>query len=281
MLKRTITSVVSVCILLPVLILSNTWILPTGIAVVSLIALDEMYKCVGKSKKIALCAPAYLFAVMSPFLMRLLSEGGAYVGIAFIYAVVYMLYLFLLTVLSKGEMTFAETGEIFTSSVYIIAAMNAIIYVRDFEGGGQYLYLLIFMGAWVTDIFAYLTGVFFGKHKLIPEVSPKKTVEGSIGGSAFCVISFVIFGLIVDKFFGAEANLLFLALSGLAVSVVAQVGDLIMSVIKRRYGVKDYGKIFPGHGGVLDRFDSVLATSLALCAICVLAKVTGIALLSL
>jgi phosphatidate cytidylyltransferase len=103
-----------------------------------------------------------------------------------------------------------------------------------------------------------------GKHKLIPDVSPKKTVEGSIGGIAFCILAMVIFGIVVEAVSSYEANLIALAFAGLVISVVAQIGDLLMSVIKRTYGIKDYGKIFPGHGGILDRFDSILAVSIVL-----------------
>ena len=157
--------------------------------------------------------------------------------------------------------------------------MNMIVYVRDFGDNGKYIYLLIFMGAWVTDIFAYFTGVFFGKHKLIEDVSPKKTIEGSIGGIVFCAISYVVLGLITDAFFGCQANLIFLAISGIIMAVIAQVGDLIMSVIKRHYGIKDYGKIFPGHGGMLDRFDSILAVTLGVSLMCMFSYITGIRLI--
>jgi phosphatidate cytidylyltransferase len=140
----------------------------------------------------------------------------------------------------------------------------------------MFIYLLIFIGAWTTDIFAYFTGFFFGKHKLIEDVSPKKTIEGSVGGTIFCALAFVLTGIIVDAFFEGNANLVFLAISGICISVIAQVGDLIMSVIKRHYGIKDYGKIFPGHGGMLDRFDSILAVSLGVAAMCMVSSVIGI-----
>ena len=279
MLKRIITSLVALCILIPVLFLSHTFVLPLGIAVVSIIALYEMNKCIGKGKMIAFTAPAYVFAAIAPFLFRYLRYDVRCGYIAFVCAIIYVMYLFTLTVFMKGKITFAEVGELFLVSVYIIAALNAIIYVRDFADGGKYLYILIFAGAWITDIFAYFSGMLFGKHKLIPEVSPKKTIEGSIGGTLFCIISFIVFGIIVDGFFSMNANFVFLAISGLAVSILAQIGDLIMSVIKRQYGVKDYGKIFPGHGGVLDRFDSILATSLAMCAVCMVAKLFGLQLI--
>jgi len=137
----------------------------------------------------------------------------------------------------------------------------------------------VFIGAWVTDTFAYFTGMLLGKHKLIPDVSPKKTVEGSIGGTLFCAVAFVVFGVITNTWFGTDANFLLLAIGGVFIAVIAQIGDLIMSVIKRHYGIKDYGKIFPGHGGMLDRFDSVLIVSLGLAVMCMLVSLFDIKLL--
>ncbi len=277
MLTRIITGVVAFCVLVPVLIFSGTVAFPIAVGIVSVISLFEMYRCIGKNKRLSICLPAYIFAFASPFIAR--YSNGIYGGVAFICAVLFLIYLFFLTIRSKGEMKFAETGEIFAVTAYIIAALNSIIYIRDFGEGGKYLYLLIFIGAWVTDVFAYFTGMLLGKHKLIPEVSPKKTVEGSIGGTLFCALGFVIFGIVVNNFFNMQANILFLAISGVVVAVVSQVGDLIMSVIKREHGVKDYGKIFPGHGGMLDRFDSILAVSLVLGAICMLVTISGISLI--
>ena len=164
-------------------------------------------------------------------------------------------------------------------AMYISAALSAIVFIRDFQDSGKYIYLLIFIGAWFTDIFAYFTGYFVGKHKLIEDVSPKKTIEGSIGGIVFCALGFVGLGLVVDVWFEQDANLLFLAICGVIISLISQIGDLIMSVIKRHYGIKDFGKIFPGHGGMLDRFDSILAVSLGLCAICMFAMLSGITLI--
>ena len=180
---------------------------------------------------------------------------------------------------SHGKLKFSDAITVFTMAVYIVAAMNSILYVRDYSDDGKYLYLLIFIGAWVTDIFAYFTGYLFGKHKLIEDVSPKKTIEGSIGGIVFCALSFVGFGLIVKHFFSTDANIIFLAISGVIISVISQIGDLIMSVIKRHYNIKDYGRIFPGHGGMLDRFDSILAVSLGLAVVCMFVTITGIKLI--
>ena len=148
-------------------------------------------------------------------------------------------------------------------SLYIIGATSSIVVVRD-SLGGEYYWYFIFIGAWITDTFAYFTGMLFGKHKLIPNVSPKKTVEGAIGGAVFCMIFFVGYGAIVNSLTPYNISLGLIALAGILSALVSMIGDLSMSVIKRTYGIKDYGKIFPGHGGVLDRFDSILAVAIVI-----------------
>ena len=188
----------------------------------------------------------------------------AAVGMAML--VVWALYLFTYLVFMRGKISLQEVGIPFFACFYIIAAFSGIIMLRYSSEDGKYLYLICFIGAWVTDTFAYFAGRLFGKHKLIPEISPKKTVEGSIGGIIFCILAMLLYGFIVNTITdgAVKANYLMLAASGLFISFVSQIGDLAMSAVKRTYGLKDYGKLFPGHGGVLDRFDSVLAVALVL-----------------
>ena len=126
---------------------------------------------------------------------------------------------------------------------------------------GKYYYLLIFIGAWVCDTFAYFTGKLLGKHKLIPAISPKKTIEGSIGGIIFTIGAYALYGFILRQYFAFEIGYVELIIMGAVVAIVSQIGDLIASVFKREWGVKDYGTLLPGHGGIMDRFDSILATS--------------------
>ena len=275
---RILTSIVAICILLPVLYFSGTAALPAAIALVAVISIYEMLGCIGV-KKLYISLPIYTAAAVMPFLLRYVGDGRTFSIVAFAIAAVILIYLFAVSVLSHGKFTFETLGSVFTSSAYIIAAYSAIIYIRDFGDHGKYLYLLVFIGAWVTDTFAYFTGMLLGKHKLIPDVSPKKTVEGSIGGTLFCAVAFVVFGVITNTWFGTDANFLLLAIGGVFMAVIAQIGDLIMSVIKRHYGIKDYGKIFPGHGGMLDRFDSVLIVSLGLAVMCMLVSLLDIKLL--
>ena len=164
--------------------------------------------------------------------------------------------------------------------IYINVAFSATVYIRDFEPNGKFLIFAPFLVAWVTDTFAYFTGRFFGKHKLIPAVSPKKTVEGAIGGTIFGTLSIVLAAFILERFFNPNnefmANYVVILICGVLISFVGQVGDLIMSVIKRNYKIKDYGNFFPGHGGMLDRFDSISAVSVTLGAIFMFASLVGI-----
>ena len=276
MLKRIITSIVAICVLVPVLIFSETWVFPAAVALCAVIGIYEMLGCIGQRKNLFLTIPLCIVAAGFPLYARYvsLSSVDSYellklgVGIAFVMA----LYIFGVAVFANKSVNITDTGLIFGISFYIIAAFTSLVYLHDYVPYGNYIYLLTFICAWVTDIFAYFTGMLLGKHKLIPAVSPKKTVEGAIGGLVFCVISTVLFGFVIEKFFNTHgitsANYLVLIVAGVFASVVSQTGDLIMSVIKRHYGIKDYGKLFPGHGGVLDRFDSVLAVSMILAVIC-------------
>ena len=279
MLKRIVTSVCAVCVLLPVLFFSNTFALPLGVAAVALIATYEMAKCMGLHRRIGLLLPMYMFAVGFPFLARYLRDFARFGMVAFIAISGYLLYLFFLVIRSHGKLSFQSALTFFAVQLYIFVALSAILCIHDYYNGGRFLYVLIFLGAWITDIFAYFTGVFFGKHKLIEDVSPKKTIEGSIGGILFCALFYICYGLIIAHFFNVNVNIIFLGISGMILSVISQIGDLIMSVIKRHYGIKDFGKIFPGHGGVLDRFDSILAVSLGLAAIVVFSNLISLPLM--
>ena len=269
---RIITAVVAVCVLLPVLIFSDTVIFPIALAVLSLVALYEMSSCIGLKKAWALTIPAYLFATGLPFLIRYGNgiEGLRQYALASI--CVAILYFLSVLTFSHGKYKLSDVAIWFMTAFYILLGFNSILVLRFLEtAGGKYVYLLVFIGAWVTDTFAYFCGMLLGRggrHKLIPDVSPKKTWEGSIGGVVFCMLSMVIFGLIVNSISDFEANYLLLIIAGLLISIVSQIGDLCMSVIKRTYGIKDYGKLFPGHGGVLDRFDSTLAVAVILAVFC-------------
>ncbi len=118
--------------------------------------------------------------------------------------------------------------------------------------------LLPLVSAFTSDASALFAGMAFGRHKLAPELSPKKTVEGAVGGLLGAIACTVLYGYIMQTGFGLAVSYPRLAVYGALGSLISQLGDLFFSYIKRQYGIKDYGNIFPGHGGVLDRFDSVV-----------------------
>ncbi len=261
-----LTRILTACVLIPllVLILFFSWTLayPIAWAILAGVAIYEFFRVFGRGKDFWLSIPAYILAVGLPFGFYFTSVGEKILLAAIL---VYLLWVISVTVFRRGTFPFAEAASVYTASVYValgFAALSAIRY--GFGDEGKYLCLLAFIGPWTTDTFAYFTGRFFGRHKLIPEVSPKKTVEGSIGGTVFCIVGYIVFGLVMQFSYGFTVNYWMLGVAGLLVAVISQIGDLIASLIKREHGIKDYGKIFPGHGGVMDRFDSVLTTSVML-----------------
>ncbi len=262
---RVITAIVAIGILIPILVFSDTIVLPIAASICALIAIFEITGCVGVRKKLSLSVTTYLFSALILFLITVYFmdyiEIGKFIPILFAIAYIYIFMIFAFTMFSRGNIKFSQAAELIALVVYILVGFLSIVLLRGEIVAGKYLYLLIFIGAWMTDTGAYFVGVFFGKHKLIPEVSPKKTVEGAFGGILGCVIGYVVFGVILAQFFDVKVNYIALSLLAVGISVISQCGDLIASYVKREQGIKDYGFIFPGHGGIMDRFDSIIAVA--------------------
>ena len=149
----------------------------------------------------------------------------------------------------------------YCSLIYAPVMLSFVFLTRQLDYG-VYLVWMIFISSWISDTCAYLVGVLFGKHKLVPQLSPKKTVEGSIGGILGSAIVGALFGFcLLDKTLGGNQFGIMLFVIGAIGSVISQVGDLAASAIKRNHDIKDYGNLIPGHGGIMDRFDSVIFTA--------------------
>lgn len=260
---RIISAIIMLAVFIPCLIFSNTVVFDIVITLISLIATFEMLNCIGYAKNLKILIPSMLSALILPLCVRLFGVGEKMPTAFMLFAVIFMLYLFGVAVFSKGNIDIKSMALVFCEIFFIIFGLSSVLSVRNFEGG-VYLYLLVFVSAWITDTGAYFVGVKKGRRKLIPDVSPKKTVEGAIGGIFCCVIAFVLYALIIMLFCKQSPNFFIYILLGLILSVVSMLGDLIASLIKRAYNKKDYSNLIPGHGGIMDRFDSILATSAVL-----------------
>ena len=178
-------------------------------------------------------------------------------GYIVVWWTIYVVTAFIYAIVKASEVKFVQV----LAGIFAVMAIpySFSAFLRMEASGIHRAYLLLpFILSFACDTFAYFAGMAFGKHKLAPKVSPKKTIEGSIGGMAGNVVCGLIFAFVMDRFFGGSIGYGVMALLALACSIVAQVGDLSFSLIKREFGIKDYGHLFLEHGGVLDRFDSVL-----------------------
>ena len=225
------------------------------VGVVSLIGLYEIYKVI-KIEKSMLGVVGYLATIAYYALIR-------FYGTEFTVPVIIG---FLLMVLAVYVLTFPKfkTDQVTLTVfgfVYVVILMSFLYLVRMTEDG-IYTFWLVFVGSWICDTCAYLAGVVCGKHKMAPILSPKKTIEGAIGGVVGAAGVGALYGYLVGGQLEAVKYpvIMFAIICGIA-GLVSMIGDLSASAIKRNYDVKDYGKLIPGHGGVLDRFDSVIATA--------------------
>lgn len=268
---RILTALGMAVVGIPILIFSEYLIFPIAIALLAVAALFEMFRAIGIERNYFLSAPAYVLSMTLPILAYYYAEKYTYgfllLSVAALF--VYMIYTFFVAVFKRGAIKFSEISEAFCASTYIVFSFTAISFMRYMNSIGLWNLVILLVAAWGSDVFAYFTGRFFGKHKLIPEVSPKKTVEGSIGGIVCATGLAILYGFIVSRATDLTPNYLVLGISVFVLSAVSQVGDLIASLIKREHGIKDYGNVFPGHGGVMDRFDSVLSITTILMAVCI------------
>jgi phosphatidate cytidylyltransferase len=158
---------------------------------------------------------------------------------------------------SHVKLTFEKIAFCLVAALVIPYLLSSLVRIHGMRLGRHYI-VIPFIMAFLPDSGAYFAGKFFGKHKLAPVISPKKTIEGVMGGTAAGMLGMVLYAFILDVAFGMEVNYLFAVIYGIAAAGGSVMGDLSFSVIKRQTGIKDYGNLIPGHGGVLDRLDSIM-----------------------
>lgn len=226
------------------------------VSLAALVCVIELLTARGHIKNLKLSVPPMMFAVLFPILL----------SSAFWPVLVYLFVLAMVAVMIFWHDTipFEDVAFIFTTTALVTLGLGCIIILCDQQRTHTGFYVTMSLVIpWVADAGAYFMGTFFGKHKLCPNISPKKTVEGAVGGLVFGVIGAVVDALVFQFLFYTQSgreeinyiNLVIIALLG---AIVGTAGDLCFSIIKRSCHVKDYGNVIPGHGGILDRCDSVI-----------------------
>lgn len=228
------------------------------VGMISLVGLFELYR-VMKIEKTPLGFIGYGTCIA--YYGLLWFEGQQFVTLMCIAALMLLMSVYVFTFPKyKTE----EITIVFFGVFYVAVMLSYLFQVRQMPDGG-YLVWLIFLSSWGCDTCAYCVGVLFGKHKLAPVLSPKKSIEGAIGGVAGAAVLGFLYALTFQtQMAGIKNPQLVCALACAIAAVISQIGDLAASAIKRNHQVKDYGHLIPGHGGVLDRFDSMIFTAPAI-----------------
>lgn len=256
MIKRTLSGFLVVGIL--AIIIAFQFIFKYSLNIIMALIITtviyELISAVGLRKHLAFLFPSMAFAAVIPLIPWQYWTMVTY----FLYTVI----MLSVTLYQYTKVRFQDICVIYGMTLLITTSLNTVSLMRYLNSEHYMLYVVMaFFGAWFTDVGAYFVGSFVGKHKLCPNVSPKKTVEGAIGGIIANIGLMMLLGLLYNSiFYQLQLTMSYMALAiiGGIASILSMIGDLTFSIIKRVYDVKDFGNVIPGHGGMLDRFDSVI-----------------------
>lgn len=245
---RIITSIVLILVLVPVFMLANNIIFSIVAGIIAGMASFEWLKCVKCLSRLELWVPLVLTSIATPICAYFSLKSAITI------CVLALIYNMGLQVLSHRRVDLTNVSKAVFGIFYITTGFTSFVLLKT---ENSTIFWLIFIGAWGCDMFAYFGGKLFGRRKLLPEISPKKTIEGSIVGTMAVGVFFVVFKILFLEINGA-LDCLLMFLVGILTAIASQMGDLVMSAVKRQYGIKDFSNLLPGHGGILDRFDSIL-----------------------
>ena len=264
MLKRILSSIIGLPLLMLFVILGG-WPLKIAVFILITVAMYELYDALSK-RRMSIHYVGYVFAAVYMYFIDNSNVGN----VLTIILILFTLTVATLLVVFHNRITVMDCAATMFGFYYVAVLMSLVYLVREANGAqGLFLVWIIFISAWGCDTGAYFTGITLGRHKLIPTLSPNKTVEGAIGGVVFAsalTVAYAAVMLHVSSLrsvsdFETFQLLVRYAVIGAGGAVFAQIGDLAASAIKRYTGIKDFGHVIPGHGGVMDRFDSVLFTA--------------------
>ena len=259
MVKRIISALVGIAVGVTALVLDSFYVYLGLLSVFSAIGVWELIHAIKCDKHKFLCWFCVVFALTVPALL-VVDELKQFRFSTFL---IFIIVLLCTMLFAHKTITFVDVASCGAATFVIPTALSCIISTRYFYENylpGVFLIVYLLFCAWIGDSGAYFVGTFLGKHKLCPDISPKKTVEGMIGGIITVGIAVTIQCLVYNLMLPTTIKMNYAVIIpiGMIASVVGVMGDLSASVIKRQYNVKDFGNLMPGHGGILDRFDSVL-----------------------
>lgn len=256
---RVFSGAVLIAFILAIVLFNNSFpiVLNISIALIASVAVYELIKAIGLGNRRLVVVPSMAAAAAVQFF----HFENANLLIYSLYAAI----IFCVLLKCHSEISFKDISVAMCMTIIIPLALQCIVTVRSLSAEHGVFYALVAVfSAWVPDCGAFFAGKFFGKRKLCPQISPKKTVEGFIGGIISSVAVLVIAGVVYSNLIYSGDNgvsVLSMLLIGFFSAFVSALGDLTFSLVKRSYGIKDFGNVLPGHGGILDRFDSVIFTA--------------------
>lgn len=252
--KKFLSGIVLFPIFAVIMIFGNKYVIDISISIIAIMCLHEFYKVFrGKAKPIewvgyiAAGAIALVHIIPSNLILPIVA---AIIPIS-------IMVLFTREILSDMKLNIIDVAITFFGICYIVLFLMFAPIIRENISNGKILIWFVFFIAWGTDIFAYLIGSRFGKHKFT-DVSPNKSIEGCIGGIVGAILMVLVYTIVCNQIFGMNISYLYAIFITILLSVISQIGDLAASSIKRYCGIKDYSNLIPGHGGMLDRIDSVI-----------------------
>lgn len=252
--KRFLSGILLFPIFAVIMIFGNKYIIDISVSIIAIMSLHEFYKAFrGKAKPIEWIGYiiAALIAVIHIIPSNLiLPIIGAIIPIS-------IMVLFARVIFSNMKFNIVDISITFFGICYIVLFLMFAPIIRENITNGKILIWYVFLASWGTDIFAYLIGKHFGKHKFT-QISPNKSIEGCIGGILGAIIAILIYTFVCNNVFNMSINYFYAIFISILLSCISQIGDLAASSIKRYCGIKDYSNLIPGHGGMLDRIDSVI-----------------------
>lgn len=252
--KRVLSSAILLPLVLIIFILGNKYVVDIFIGIVALRCIYELFHAFEQKGHHPVKWIGYLAAIAIMFI-HIIPQKFMSITIAAIIPISIVL-LFILVLTKKTKTNVLDIAITFFGICYIVIFLMFMSMIREMEYG-KFLIWYVFLTSWMTDVFAYLTGKTIGKHHFT-DISPNKTIEGCIGGTLGSVICVILYTVLINKFAGFNINIALITIVGILLSIIGQIGDLSASVIKRYAGIKDYSDLIPGHGGMVDRTDSVI-----------------------